>query len=59
MAVKAVNDTAGYNGLVPTLLVFGTFPRIIDDDAPSLSTTERAKTINMAMAEVAKLHAKR
>ena len=26
MAVKAVNDTAGPNGLVPTLLVFGAYP---------------------------------
>jgi predicted ATP-grasp superfamily ATP-dependent carboligase len=26
MAVKAVNDIAGLNGLVPILLVFGTFP---------------------------------
>ena len=26
MAVKAVNNTAGPNGLVPTLLVFGAFP---------------------------------
>ena len=26
MAVKAVNDTAGYNGFIPTLLVFGVFP---------------------------------
>ena len=26
MAVKAVNDTAGPNGIVPTLLVFGTYP---------------------------------
>ena len=59
MAVKAVNDTAGYNGLVPTLLVFGTFPRITNDDAPTLSTTERAKAISMAMAEVSKLHATR
>ena len=25
MAVKAINDTAGPNGLVPTLLVFGAF----------------------------------
>lgn len=58
MAVKAVNDTAGYNGLVPTLLVFGTFPRITSDDARTLSTTERAKAINIAVAEVAKLHAK-
>ena len=59
MAIKAVNDTAGYNGIIPTLLVFGTFPRITNDDAPTLSTTERAKAITIAMAEVAKLHAKR
>ena len=26
MAVKAVNDTAGPNGLTPTLLVFGAYP---------------------------------
>ena len=26
MAVKAVNDTAGPDSLVPTLLVFGTYP---------------------------------
>ena len=59
MAVKAVNDTAGYNGLVPTLLVFDTFPRITNEDVPTLSTIKRAKAINSAMTEVAKLHAKR
>ena len=26
MAVKAVNDSAGPDGLVPTLLVFGAYP---------------------------------
>jgi hypothetical protein len=26
IAVKAVNDSAGLDGLVPTLLVFGTYP---------------------------------
>ena len=30
MAVKAVNDTAGLDGLVPTLLVYGAYPRISD-----------------------------
>ncbi|KAI0994211.1 hypothetical protein K3495_g13971 [Podosphaera aphanis] len=59
MAVKAVNDTAGYDGLVPTLLVFGTYPRISNIDAPTLSTVERARSIKSAMAEVAKLHARR
>ncbi|POS84449.1 hypothetical protein EPUL_003494 [Erysiphe pulchra] len=28
MATKAINDTSGYDGIVPTLLVFGAFPRI-------------------------------
>ena len=59
MAVKAVNDTAGYDGLVPTLLVFGTYPRMSNSDAPTLSTAERARSIKSAMTEVAKLHAKR
>ena len=59
MAIKAVNDTAGYNGLVLTLLVFGTFPRITNEDALTLLTIERAKAINSAMTEVAKLYATR
>jgi len=28
MAVKAINNTAGPNGLVPTLLVYRAYPRI-------------------------------
>ena len=28
LSVMAMNDTAGYHGLVPTLLVFGVMPRI-------------------------------
>ena len=34
MAVKAINDTAGPNGLVPKLLVFGAYPRISRLDPP-------------------------
>ena len=59
MAVKAVNDIVKYNDLMPTLLVFRTFPRITNDDAPTLSTTDRAKAINIVIIEVTKLHAKR
>jgi hypothetical protein len=36
MAVKAVNDTAGPDGLVLTLLVFGVYPRIIKQSPLSL-----------------------
>ena len=59
MAVKAVNDTAGPDGLVPTLLVFGTFPRMSVNDTISITTIERGKAIRKAMKEVAELLAKR
>jgi di/tripeptidase len=32
MAVKAVNDSAGPDGIVPTLLVFGAYPRMTEID---------------------------
>jgi len=58
MAVKAVNDTAGPNGLVPTLLVYGAYLRISNLDPPTLSITERAAAIRKAIAEIVKLRAK-
>lgn len=59
MAVKAVNDTAGPDGLVPTLLVFGTYLRLLKTSPPSLSMTVRADAIRKAMTEVKKIKAKR
>jgi hypothetical protein len=58
MAVKAVNDTTGPNGLVPTLLVYGAYPRISNLDPPALSVINRAAVIRKAMAEIVKLRAK-
>ena len=58
MAVKAVNDTAGPNGLVPTLLVYRAYPRMSKLDPLAPSITERAVVIWKAMAEVVKLQAK-
>jgi len=58
MAVKAVNNTAGPNGLVPTLLVYGAYPRISNLGPPALSIIERAAAIRKVMAEIAKLQAK-
>ena len=34
MAVKALNNSTGPNSLVPTLLVFSTFPQMLDSDVP-------------------------
>ena len=58
MAVKAVNNTAGLDGLVPTLLVYGAYLRISKLDSPAPSITERAAAIQKAMAEIVKLWAK-
>jgi hypothetical protein len=35
MAFKAINNSAGLDGLVLMLLVFGAYPRMIELDAPS------------------------
>jgi hypothetical protein len=59
MAIKAVNNTAGPDGLVSTLLVFGTYPRIATTDTLFLTVTERGKAITKAMKQIAELHAKR
>ena len=37
MAVKAVNDSAGSDGIIPILLVFGAYPRMVEDSTPSPS----------------------
>ena len=59
MAVKAVNDTAGPNGIIPTLLVFGAYPRMTQDSPPSPSIIKRAEAIHKASDEIRRLYAKR
>jgi hypothetical protein len=59
MAFKALNDTAGPNGLVLTLLVFGAYPRMTELDAPSPTVTQCANAVKKAMAEICKLRAER
>ena len=55
MSVKAVNDTAGPDGLVPTLLVYGAYPRINNLDPFAPSITEQTAAIWKAMAKIVKL----
>ncbi|KAL3713545.1 hypothetical protein TMatcc_002248 [Talaromyces marneffei ATCC 18224] len=59
MAVKAVNDTAGPDGLVPTLLVFGAYPRMTEYDPPAPTITQRAAAVKKAMTEIRRLRAQR
>jgi hypothetical protein len=59
ITIKAVNNTAGPNGLIPTLLVFSTYPRIITTNTSFLTVTKRGKAITKAMKQITELHAKR
>ena len=58
MAVKAVNNTASPNRLVPTLLVYGAYLRISKLDPPTPSVIDQAAIIRKAIAEIVKLRAK-
>ena len=51
MAVKAVNDTAGPNRLVPTLLVYKAYLRINNLDSPALPITDQAAVVRKAIAK--------
>jgi hypothetical protein len=57
MAVKAINNTAGPDGIVPTLLIFRVYPQITDMDPPSLSIIQRAQAIYAATKELWQLYA--
>ena len=58
MAIKAINNTASPNRLVPTLLVYGAYLRISKLDPPTPSITEQAATIQKAIAKIVKLWVK-
>ena len=52
MAIKAINNLARLDGIIPTLLVFGAYLQITKTDALLLSITKRAKVIRVATKEV-------
>ena len=58
MAVKAINNTASPNRLVPTLLVYGVYLRISKLDPSTPSIMDRAAIIRKVIAEIVKLWAK-
>ena len=43
---------AGLNGLMPTLLIFGTYPRISREDRLIISNIKRAAIIKKVIAKV-------
>jgi hypothetical protein len=57
MAVKAVNDTAEPDGLVPTLLVFGAYPRMTTESPSAFSMVKRSEATQKATKALRKLTA--
>jgi hypothetical protein len=55
MAIKAINNTAGPDGLVPILLVYKAYPQISNLDPSALSVTDRAAIIQKVIAKIVKL----
>lgn len=58
IAVKACNDTAGPNGLVPTLLVFGVMPRFPLNPIDLPDQVERMRAMESARMEMAQVISK-
>jgi hypothetical protein len=52
MAVKAINNSAGPDGIIPTFLVFGAYPQITKINTLLLSITKRAEVTYIATKEV-------
>jgi hypothetical protein len=59
MAIKAINNTAEPDGLIPTLLMFNTYPQITTTNTLSLMVTEHNKAITKAIKQITELHAKK
>ena len=57
MAVKAVNDTTGPDGLVPTLLIFGAYPQMTDYNPPAPTIAQHAAAVKKAMTEIRRIRA--
>ena len=58
MAIKAINNTASFNGLVPTFLVYRAYLRIGKLDPPAPFITDQVAVIQKAIAKIVKLRAK-
>jgi hypothetical protein len=59
MAVKAINNSAEPNGIVPTLLVFGAYSQLIKINPPSSLVTKRVEAIYIATKKVRRFYTKR
>ena len=58
LSVMAMNDTAGYHVLVPTLLVFGAMPRLLVTPMDLPAQVDRMKAMVLARKEMTRIIAK-
>jgi hypothetical protein len=59
MAFKTINNTAGPDGIVLTLLVFRTHPYLTEMNLPSSIVIKRAKAICTAIKKIHQLQTER
>jgi hypothetical protein len=59
IAVKTINDSAGPDGIIPILLVFGAYPRMTNNSVLSPITTKRAKAIRKTSNKIRRYYTKR
>jgi hypothetical protein len=57
MAFKAINNSIGFNSLIPTLLVFRAYLYIVKSDTPNPIVVKRAAALKKAIEEVKKFKA--
>jgi len=59
MAIKAINNSAGPDSIIPTLLVFSAYPWLTKIDPLSPLVTKRVEAIYVVTKEVCCLYAER
>jgi hypothetical protein len=59
ITIKAINNSTGPNGIIPTLLVFGAYPRIADSSLLLLIIIKKVETIWKTIKEIQCLYIKR
>lgn len=57
MVIKSIKDTAGLDGLVPTLLVFSAYLNMTEYDVSSKNIAQISVAIEKVMKEVCKFRA--
>ena len=58
MAFKVINNSIGFNSLIPTLLVFRAYLYIIKSNTPNPTVVKRVAALKKAIEEVKKLKIK-